>query len=217
MSDYLFPILVVIQVISSIAIIGLVLLQQGKGADMGSSFGGGSAGSLFGAAGSANFFSRMTKWAAIVFFTTTLGLAWVSSGGGVRAPKPTDSGSLMEGYSATPVIPGAATVSGDGSATQSVPTVPQVKTEGSVKSNEDSNSSKDSKPFSESKPVEENKPTPAPAVEKPVIEISPTVEPKPEPASKPEVAPQSQNGSQVSSSSNTKQESNSENPPAPVQ
>ena len=70
--------LLVLQVLSALTIIVLVLLQQGKGSDMGSAFGGGSAGSLFGAAGAANFLSRMTKWAAIVFFATTLGLAYVS-------------------------------------------------------------------------------------------------------------------------------------------
>lgn len=65
--QWLSPVLLSIQVISSLSIIVLVLLQQGKGADMGSSFGGGSAGSLFGATGAANFLSRATKWAAIIF------------------------------------------------------------------------------------------------------------------------------------------------------
>ncbi len=71
--------LLVVQVVSAIAIIVLVLLQQGKGADMGSAFGGGSAGSLFGASGAANFLSRSTKWAAVVFFVTTAALAYVSN------------------------------------------------------------------------------------------------------------------------------------------
>ncbi len=71
-------ILMGIQVVSSLSVIVLVLLQQGKGADMGSSFGGGSAGSMFGAAGAANFLSRTTKWAAILFFGATIGLAWVN-------------------------------------------------------------------------------------------------------------------------------------------
>ena len=66
MPSYIFPLLIVVQVIAFV-LIGLVMLQQGKGADMGSAFGGGSAGSIFGAAGASNFFSRMTKWAAIVF------------------------------------------------------------------------------------------------------------------------------------------------------
>ena len=77
----MFNILLVIQIIASLTIISLVLLQQGKGADMGSSFGGGSAGSLFGATGAANFLSRATKWAAVVFFITTIALAYVSNRG----------------------------------------------------------------------------------------------------------------------------------------
>ena len=55
------------------AIIGLVLLQHGKGADMGSGFGGGASGSLFGATGSANFLSRTTAVLAAVFFVLSLG------------------------------------------------------------------------------------------------------------------------------------------------
>src|SRR3546814_9067727 len=76
--QWLSPTLLAIQVLSSLSIIVLVLLQQGKGADMGSSFGGGSAGSLFGATGAANFLSRTTKWAAIIFFVSTAGLAYVA-------------------------------------------------------------------------------------------------------------------------------------------
>ena len=74
--EWLYPVLQAVQVISALAVIGLVLLQHGRGADMGSAFGAGSAGSLFGAAGAANFLSRTTRWAAIVFFISTAGLAW---------------------------------------------------------------------------------------------------------------------------------------------
>jgi len=63
--------LLAVQILSALSIIMLVLLQQGKGADMGSAFGSGSAGSLFGATGAANFLSRATKWAAVVFFVAT--------------------------------------------------------------------------------------------------------------------------------------------------
>jgi preprotein translocase subunit SecG len=62
-------------------IIGLVLVQHGKGADMGASFGSGSSGSLFGATGSANFLSRSTAVAATVFFLATLGLAYMNTHG----------------------------------------------------------------------------------------------------------------------------------------
>lgn len=64
----------IVNVISAFAVIVLVLLQHGKGADMGAAFGSGSAGSLFGSAGSANFLSRATAFCATVFFVTCLGL-----------------------------------------------------------------------------------------------------------------------------------------------
>ena len=65
-----------LQLVAAIAMIGLVLMQQGKGADMGAAFGGGSSGSLFGATGSANFLSRSTAVAATLFFVCTLALAY---------------------------------------------------------------------------------------------------------------------------------------------
>jgi preprotein translocase subunit SecG len=68
-----------LQLLSAIAMIGLVLIQHGKGADMGASFGGGSSGSLFGATGSANFLSRSTAACATVFFLSTLVLAFMSN------------------------------------------------------------------------------------------------------------------------------------------
>jgi preprotein translocase subunit SecG len=71
--------IIVIHVLIALSIIGLVLLQHGKGADMGSGFGGGSSGSLFGATGSANFLSRMTAALATVFFLLSLGLAYVAT------------------------------------------------------------------------------------------------------------------------------------------
>ena len=70
-------ILLVIHVIIATAIIALVLLQHGKGADMGASFGSGSSGSLFGASGSANFLSRSTAVLATVFFASSLVLTYV--------------------------------------------------------------------------------------------------------------------------------------------
>ena len=71
--------LIVLQIISALAIILLVLLQQGKGADMGAAFGSGSSGSLFGASGSANFLSHATAIFAAVFFLCTLGITWVGN------------------------------------------------------------------------------------------------------------------------------------------
>ena len=68
-----------LHVICAIGICGLVLLQHGKGADVGAAFGSGSAGSVFGSAGSANFLSRATAILALVFFLTSLGLTYLSS------------------------------------------------------------------------------------------------------------------------------------------
>ncbi len=77
-----------LHVLIALGIIGLVLLQHGKGADMGSGFGGGASSSLFGATGSANFLSRATAVLATLFFLTSLGLAYLAThkprtGGGV--------------------------------------------------------------------------------------------------------------------------------------
>ena len=84
----LYSVLMTIQVLSAISIVILVLLQQGKGADMGAAFGSGSAGSVFGAAGSANFLSRTTAVAATVFFLTTLALAYTNKGPSIEKSAP---------------------------------------------------------------------------------------------------------------------------------
>jgi preprotein translocase subunit SecG len=81
--NVLFTLIVVVQVISALAIIGLVLVQHGKGADMGAAFGSGASGSLFGATGSSNFLSKSTGVAAVIFFSATLALAFI---GGKRGP-----------------------------------------------------------------------------------------------------------------------------------
>jgi preprotein translocase subunit SecG len=72
-------IVVIVHVLVALSIIGLVLLQHGKGADMGSGFGGGASSSLFGATGSANFLSRATGVLATVFFILSLALAYIAS------------------------------------------------------------------------------------------------------------------------------------------
>jgi preprotein translocase subunit SecG len=75
--------LFILQILSAMAMIGLVLIQHGKGADMGASFGSGASGSLFGATGSANFLSRSTAICATVFFAATVGMSMLSTGRGV--------------------------------------------------------------------------------------------------------------------------------------
>src|SRR3954468_8040533 len=72
-------VILVLHVLAALGICGLVLLQHGKGADVGAAFGSGASGSIFGASGSANFLSRATAVLALVFFLTSLGLTYVSS------------------------------------------------------------------------------------------------------------------------------------------
>ena len=83
---------VALQIIAALVMIGLVLIQHGKGADMGASFGSGASGSLFGATGSANFMSRSTAVCAAVFFACTLALAYFAN----DRSRPASSGSVLE-------------------------------------------------------------------------------------------------------------------------
>ena len=120
--------LFILQILSAMAMIGLVLIQHGKGADMGASFGSGASGSLFGATGSANFLSRSTAICATVFFATTLGMSVLSTGRGsvhaieanrldqLSAPAAVASAPVA-GASAAIVVPASAP-----SAVQGVPT-----------------------------------------------------------------------------------------------
>jgi len=80
-------ILLVIHVFLSVGIIGLVLLQRGKGADAGAAFGSGASGTVFGARGSSTFFSKTTALLATCFFITSLSLAYIASHRTVGAPK----------------------------------------------------------------------------------------------------------------------------------
>ena len=72
-------ILLIVQILITIALVAIVLMQQGRGADAGASFGGGSSGSLFGARGPASFLSRLTAGLAALFFANSLALAYISS------------------------------------------------------------------------------------------------------------------------------------------
>ena len=115
--------LVGVQMLSALVMIGLILIQHGKGADMGAAFGSGSAGSLFGASGSANFLSRTTAVLAAVFFVCTLLLAYFSHA------RPTGGDSLLEraaiGAPAAPAAGAASQIpSGAASAPASAPAAP---------------------------------------------------------------------------------------------
>lgn len=126
-----YTVIIIVQVLSALTIIGLVLLQHGKGADMGAAFGSGASGSLFGATGSSNFLSKSTAIAAVVFFSATLIMAYVGNkraggDGGVMenlqaapavtqpapqpapAPAPVPGGSFVPGESAPGGVPGKA-------------------------------------------------------------------------------------------------------------
>lgn len=81
----LYQIIIVVHILLGIGIIGLVLMQQGKGADAGAAFGSGASGSVFGAQGSASFLSRTTAIFASLFFVTSLGLAFLSGYQGKKA------------------------------------------------------------------------------------------------------------------------------------
>lgn len=113
-------VILAIQMLTALAMIGLILIQHGKGADMGASFGGGSSGSLFGASGSANFLSRTTGILAAVFFVATLALAYI---GNSRAPT---TGSVLEGAAASVPVPAA------GDAPAATPAVPAAPAEGAA-------------------------------------------------------------------------------------
>ena len=97
----LMTLILVVQMLSALAMIGLVLVQHGKGADMGAAFGSGGSGSLFGATGGANFLSRTTAVLAAVFFACTLLLAYLGNA------RPQSSGSVLEGAAATVPAPAA--------------------------------------------------------------------------------------------------------------
>ena len=123
-----------LQIVAALVMIGLVLIQHGKGADMGASFGSGASGSLFGATGSANFLSRSTAVSAAVFFVCTLALAYTShdrpratSGSildrpvsGASAPAGAASGAAQI-PGALPVVPGGTSASAPAAITPAAP------------------------------------------------------------------------------------------------
>jgi preprotein translocase subunit SecG len=112
-----FTLLLVVHVTVAVVIIGLVLLQQGKGADVGAAFGSGASGSLFGATGSANFLSRTTAVLATVFFVATLALTLLGNS------KASVSAGVMAG--AAPAVPAASAPAAAGATPASAPAVPK--------------------------------------------------------------------------------------------
>jgi len=100
--DILFSVTLTVHILVGLGVIGLVLMQHGKGADMGAAFGSGSSGSLFGATGSANFLSRMTAALATAFFITSLMLAYMASQQPVKT-----GGSVIDTVNTESVVPAA--------------------------------------------------------------------------------------------------------------
>ena len=114
--SFFLSVLLAVQMISAVAMIGLILVQHGKGADMGAAFGSGSSGSLFGASGSANFLSRTTAVLATVFFLCTLALAYFGS---VRPAA--SAGSVLESTAATAPAPAAVVPAAPASGAAQIP------------------------------------------------------------------------------------------------
>ena len=106
--NLLVNLLLTVQILAALGMIGLILVQHGKGADMGAAFGSGSSGSLFGASGGANFLSRTTGVLAAVFFVCTLMLAYFGNA------RPASTGSVLETPAA--VAPAAAPDAGSAAA-----------------------------------------------------------------------------------------------------
>jgi preprotein translocase subunit SecG len=102
-----------LHVVVAAALIGFVLLQHGKGADMGAAFGSGSSGSLFGAAGSANFLSRTTAILATVFFMSSLGLTYLASNRTATGPGDIMKQGVMQNSPTPAKSPEPATKAGD--------------------------------------------------------------------------------------------------------
>jgi len=90
--NFFLTLLLVVQILTALGMIGLILVQHGKGADMGAAFGSGGSGSLFGATGGANFLSRTTAVLATLFFVSTIGLSYL----GTVRPEPSSAGSVLE-------------------------------------------------------------------------------------------------------------------------
>ena len=133
--NVLLTVVLAVQMLTALGMIGLILIQHGKGADMGAAFGSGSSGSLFGASGSANFLSRTTAVLAAVFFACTLALAYF---GNLR---PAESGSVLDRAAApatapAPVASGAAQIPGTAPAPagSTVPAAPAASGAGQIPS-----------------------------------------------------------------------------------
>ncbi|MBI3897858.1 MAG: preprotein translocase subunit SecG [Gammaproteobacteria bacterium] len=108
-------IIIIVDVLAALGLVTLVLLQQGKGADMGAAFGSGASQTLFGSRGTANFLTRATAVLAVVFFLSNLGLAYLAKGHAQPSSVTTVPATQTPAVPEVPVTP----------ATPSVPEVPK--------------------------------------------------------------------------------------------
>jgi len=115
MGGVVFSIILTVHILAGLGVIGLVLMQHGKGADMGAAFGSGASGSLFGSSGSANFLSRTTGVLAAVFFVTSLGLSYLA---GSKTPV---AKSVMEGIPAAAPVDAPVVPADEGSKVKDIP------------------------------------------------------------------------------------------------
>ena len=116
-------ILLIIQILITVALVVVVLLQQGRGADAGASFGGGSSGSLFGARGPASFLSRLTAGLAALFFANSLALAYIS-GQSVERQSVVERVQPQSAPGVSGDVPALPDAGGDGSSALDVPQAP---------------------------------------------------------------------------------------------
>jgi preprotein translocase subunit SecG len=121
MGGVVFSVVLTVHVLAGLSVIGLVLMQHGKGADMGAAFGSGASGSLFGSSGSANFLSRTTGVLAAVFFVTSLTLSYLASSGRAPATKSVMDGTAPVSAPASDLPPAPVAPSDDGSKAKDIP------------------------------------------------------------------------------------------------
>ncbi len=122
MGGMVFSVVLTVHVLAGLGVVGLVLMQHGKGADMGAAFGSGASGSLFGSSGSANFLSRLTAVLAGVFFVTSLGLSYLAGAKSPAASSVMDGAAIPSaGVPAAPAQAPVAAPADDGSKSKDIP------------------------------------------------------------------------------------------------
>jgi preprotein translocase subunit SecG len=174
----MYQVIIVIHVLLGLGVIGLVLMQQGKGADAGAAFGSGSAGSVFGAQGAASFLSRSTAILASLFFSTSLALAVINGHKGTEHDLMATP--AAESNSGIPTVQGAkndvpVAAPADTQAPTALPTVPPVSAQ-PVDGAETPKVDEKIKPVEVAKPTQETKPA---EVAKPAEQTKPVAEKKP--------------------------------------